>query len=101
MKLVENIKKNFIAVIAVAITMVTLNSFVAKMDSQWYKVDTDEQTILYDQPIAPPGNSGACKESFNKELCAIEIKDGATPSTVDQAELDDVDGGRAHKQLQP
>lgn len=69
---------------------------VKTRNSQWYPVSQNGQIDLLD-PISPPGNAGECKEEFTTDLCAIEILNGATPSTVTEAEMLDVDGDRAHR----
>ncbi|MCY4780603.1 hypothetical protein ORI89_13160 [Sphingobacterium sp. UT-1RO-CII-1] len=102
MKMKTFFLKHAVAVAAIAIASLSLMSFGLEDNqaSQWYAVETDEQTIDYNSPLPPPGNSGECKETFNKNLCAIEILNGATPETVSDAVLEGVAGDRAHSQLE-
>lgn len=91
--------KNAMALVALAIATVTLMSFGLPntQSSQWFAVQSDEQTIDYSTPMDPPGPFDECNTENTTNLCGIEILDGETPATVSDAEAQNVAGDKAHR----
>lgn len=101
MKMKTFFLKHAVAVAAIAIASVSLMSFGLENNqtSQWYAVETDEQTIDYNSPMTRPGPTDECSTKVKPHLCAIEIFDNATPQSVQEAEDQNVAGEKAYKNL--